>query len=145
MDATNYKIVVDTREQKPLWTSNVVVHKLDVGDYSIDGLTNDVAIERKSLPDLFGTLGKGRERFKRELERAQKLKYFAIVIDGTIQQCLNKDFEGGYQIKMRGDVVLKILCTLSVKYGIHFFFSGGRNSSKRLIRTLFNSYKGVYK
>jgi hypothetical protein len=57
--------------------------KLDVGDYSIPGLEHLYAIERKSGPDLLGTLfGEGEnsvgeraanlDRFRAELERAWK-------------------------------------------------------------------------
>lgn len=135
-----YTIIVDTREQKPLWNKNVEIKGLKTGDYSIKGHEEHIAIERKSMGDLFGTLGGGHKRFKKELERAKNLDYFAIIIDGSITKCLNKDFEGSYHTKMKGYVILKILCTLHIKYKINFFFTNGRIESKRLIKELFNSY-----
>jgi hypothetical protein len=39
------------------------------GDYTISGLEDLVSIERKSLPDLYCTLGQHRDRFEREHER----------------------------------------------------------------------------
>jgi len=141
-----YTIVVDTREQRPLFTKNVSARKLEVGDYSIDGYTEQFAIERKSLSDLFGTLGKGHKRFKKELERAQSYEYFAIVIDGTYSQALNKEFDGSYHSRMRGYVITSILFTLHMKYNINFFFTTGRVESKKVIKELMKAYlktKGI--
>ena len=86
-------IIQDTREQRPLSFDglhirgvpklDVVVHKLDVGDYSVQGLEDKVFIERKSAQDLYGTLFQGRERFERELERARDHKYKYLVIEST--------------------------------------------------------------
>jgi len=140
----NYKIVVDTREQKPLWKKNIISKKLDVGDYSIEGYEDKISIERKSLGDLFGTLGKGNKRFKKELEKAMKYNYFAIVIEGSFSSCLNKDFKGSHFSKMKGYVILKILFTLHIKYGINIFFTNGRIESKNIIKQIFNSYKNIY-
>jgi len=140
-----YTIVVDTREQKPLWKGEKIVRKkLEVGDYSIKGYEKEVAIERKSLPDLFGTLGGGHKRFKAELGKAIKYKYFAIVIDGSYSSAYNKDFEGSYHSKMRGYVITSILFTLHMKYGINIFFSNGRIESKRIIKELFYAYAKKY-
>jgi len=136
----DYKIVVDTREQLPLWKTKTVKKKLDVGDYSIEGYEDRISIERKSLPDLFGTLGKGHKRFKKELGRAEKLDYFAIVIDGSYTKCVTKDFPGSYHSKMRGYVITAILFTLHIKYGINIFFATDRVESKKIIKEIFKSF-----
>lgn len=142
------EIVVDSRESKPLWSKNVIVKKLDVGDYSFvyDGVdySDKVAIERKNLIDLFGTLGKGHKRFKRELERAQTLKYFAIVIEGDLLQIINKDFPNSQYSKMEGEVIARILFTLHVKYGINFFLANNRVQAKRVICGLFGAWVKVH-
>ena len=54
---------------------------LPTGDYSIQGYESSIAIERKSLSDLYGTLGGGRERFERELERLSKMKVAHVVVE----------------------------------------------------------------
>lgn len=68
-------IIVDTREQTPFGFGDdvpVVRAALSVGDYAADGPLGrpPIAIERKSIPDLYGTLTSGKDRFARELERA---------------------------------------------------------------------------
>lgn len=77
------KIIIDSREQAPFtfqhekYAGTVAEPgTLDTGDYSLAGLTDRVAVERKSLPDLVACLGRERERFERELQRAAALDAF---------------------------------------------------------------------
>ena len=91
-----WTVVVDSREQAPYHFHNfradaiqkyrplvvrTVVAGLASGDYSIEGFENRVAVERKSLADLYGTLGGGRERFERELQRLGEMEFAAVVIE----------------------------------------------------------------
>ena len=53
-------LIIDSMEQKPYsfksfrkWFSGMERRKLAAGDYSITGLEDKVAVERKSLQDLF--------------------------------------------------------------------------------------------
>ena len=89
------KIIQDSREQAPYafnaprYAGTVVeVGTLQTGDYSLHGLTDRIALERKSLSDLCGTLTAGRERFKRECERGRGLEYFGLVIEASMRQRL---------------------------------------------------------
>lgn len=136
----DYTIVVDTREQLPLWERNIKKEKLDVGDYSIEGYENKIAIERKSLPDAYSTLTRGMSRFKRELERAESYDYFAIVIDGSYTSLVEKNWDNAHYTKLRGYIITATLFTLHVKYGINIFFSNGRKESKRIIKEIFKAY-----
>ena len=81
-----FTVAIDTREQAA-WTFHGIatdgtrakpaapmivpteVKTLQTADYSIVGCEDRVVIERKSLSDLYGTLGGGRVRFTNELER----------------------------------------------------------------------------
>lgn len=89
------RVVVDSREQQPYKFTKIsadqkdgggrtriksVVGTLDSGDYSLEGYENEIAIERKSLADFFGTLGQGRERFLKELQRLDEGYQFAAVV-----------------------------------------------------------------
>lgn len=89
-------VLVDTREQLPfafdaipadatagggLWRVRTDRLALPSGDYSLDGYAAAVAVERKSLADLFGTVGQGRERFVRELERLADMTFAAVVVE----------------------------------------------------------------
>lgn len=90
-------ILTDTREQRPypfdaipadvehgggLWRVRTEARALPSGDYSLDGFAHRIAVERKSVGDLFGTLSAGRGRFVRELERLAAFDFAAVVIEG---------------------------------------------------------------
>lgn len=89
-------LIRDTREQtgylfafiepRPI----VEVKKLDTGDYSIKGMENLITVERKSLSDLYQTLGKGRKRFKKELERMNKIKHSFLIIEASLHTILRE-------------------------------------------------------
>ena len=53
---------------------------LNSGDYGIYGQPC-VAVERKSLPDLWMCLGSGRRRFERALGRLSKLRWPAVLVE----------------------------------------------------------------
>ena len=70
------KIIVDNREQRPFSFRGtpydgvaVEAGTLAIGDYSLAGLTDRAAVERKELADLVACLGRERDRFERELAR----------------------------------------------------------------------------
>lgn len=136
----DYIIFVDNREKKPLWTNNVFEGKLDVGDYSIMGWSDMIAVERKTTADLAGTLGKGHARFKKELERASKLEYFAIVIESNLSNILSKRFQGSVHTGMKGSTIAKIIFMIHFKYGVPIFFAEDRNDAKKVITNIFDAY-----
>ena len=77
--------IVDSREQYPLDLSplHTVAGTLTTADYSVLGLVNVVAIERKSLSDLLACIGQHRARFDREVLRLLAYPTRAIVIEAT--------------------------------------------------------------
>ncbi len=85
--------IIDTREQRPLTLQinpKLVLKSetatLGTGDYSVKGLENIIAIERKSLDDLMGCIGTGRERFEREMLRMRGFEVRGIVVESTWEQ-----------------------------------------------------------
>ena len=78
-------VVIDTREQTPLDLQPLltVTGTLATGDYSVLGLETVVAVERKSLPDLIGCVGRERERFDREVQRLLAYPVRALIIEAT--------------------------------------------------------------
>ena len=139
-------IIVDSREKTPLYfrksvnLESVVVKKLDVGDYSIEGYEDKIAIERKSPNDLFQTLGKGHKRFKRELERAKDYEYFVILVECSLTTVLNKEFEGAHYCGMMGDTIVQICYTLKLKYGIDVIFCNGKSEAVSFVRQIFKAF-----
>jgi len=131
-------IIVDSREQKPYKFKNSLVKKLDAGDYSILGLENQIAIERKNKSDAYGTIGNGRDRFIRELIRLESYKYKAIIIEASLSNFLIQPKFS----KMNPKSAINSLISWSIKYNIHVLFGDNRRLSRILcLRILEKFYK----
>ena len=77
--------IVDSREQLPLCLDPLRTEPatLPTGDYSLKGLEHHVCIERKSLDDLLGCVGRERERFERELHRMLAYPVRVLLVEST--------------------------------------------------------------
>lgn len=58
---------------------------LRTADYSIVGYTDQITIERKSKSDFYGTVGRGRERFIRQLQRMTTFEFSCVIIEASRQ------------------------------------------------------------
>lgn len=122
-----FRIIVDTREQAP-WhflempgyqvVPIITSRCLQTGDYSIENLEERIAIERKSVSDFYGSIGSGRERFEREMERLAKFEFAAVVIEGDWQQLL---IDRPQSIRMSPAAASGTIAAWSIRYGVHFF------------------------
>jgi DNA excision repair protein ERCC-4 len=126
----------DTREQlaytfecvrEPMVPYRVLRTTLSEGDYQVTRThrgaspADTIALERKSLEDLHGTVGRGRARFERELTRLQPYGYAAIIIEAPWHKILRPDLYlyggGGVQPKS----MMASLLAWSQRFGIHVF------------------------
>ena len=141
-------IIVDTREKKP-WRFNrtdncrgTISQKLNVGDYSVQGIESVVTIERKgSVSELYGNLGKGRTRFFAEIERMGDMKYKFVVCEFTFGQLLKQPRFS----KMSPNSILGSIISLQLKYNVHFIFAGNKGAMftrKILLKVYDNCLKG---
>jgi ERCC4-type nuclease len=56
-----------------------------MADYSIQGYEDEFQIERKSIPDLFGTLSGRREKFEAEVKRLHEdCEFSTIMVEGDL-------------------------------------------------------------
>jgi DNA excision repair protein ERCC-4 len=91
-----FTLAIDTREQAAFDFRSLRADKKDgggpliiktkrmtlkTGDYSIEGLEEEVSIERKELGDFLNCVGSDRERFEKQLNRLNALRFSAIVIE----------------------------------------------------------------
>ena len=84
-------VLVDTREQLPWrlvenhpnWVGEEKRVALKAGDYSVEGMQDLLALERKSLPDAIRSVTADRARFIASCARLQGLRWKAIVIEAT--------------------------------------------------------------
>ena len=83
LTAESIVAIIDTREQLPLDLAPLRIERgtLTTGDYSVKGLENVVAIERKSLEDLVLCVGTERERFERCVQRMLAYPVRCLVVE----------------------------------------------------------------
>lgn len=134
-------IVVDTREQQPYAFDGAVVKTLTSGDYSIVGLEDQVAVERKSKADAYSSLGQGRARFRREFERLALLDYAAVVIEDTLAGFLRRP----PFTQMNPRSALASLIAWSVRYRVPVYFAGDRAHGRALTQKLLQMYWRYHK
>ena len=130
------KIKIDSREQKPYEIENSEIGTVPIGDYSIPGLENHIAIERKSLDDLMGCLTKGRERFEKELSKSKGLEYFALIIEASLSDLAN----GNYRSQMNPKSAIQSLMAFSIRYRLPIFFCENRKYGQRITESLLCKY-----
>lgn len=149
-DPCPFTVLVDSREQapwrfdgfdtdrsqsgaavRPLWIP-VRWQGLPTGDYSIEtpegvSLAGKIVVERKSLADLYGTLGAGRERFAAEHERMAEIVanggYACVVVEASLEQAIG---EPPAESKLSPKTVFRTFCSWTAKYRTPWFFSGSR-------------------
>jgi len=131
-----FTIAIDTREQQPYEIPGAEVCTLPTGDYSIVGLLDRVAVERKSKADAYSSLGPGRARFRREFERLAALDYAAVVVEDTVPGFLRRP---SYS-KMNPKAAISSLIAWSVRYRVPVFFAGDREHGRALTLKLLEMY-----
>jgi ERCC4-type nuclease len=138
-------IIIDTREQNPfLFTSIIpapatVVSTLQTGDYSLQGYENQITVERKSLNDLFSTVGKGRKRFEAELQRMVEYRFAAVVVEADWLTVLRKP---PTRSRLNPKTIYASVIAWQIRYGVHFWFCPNREfAQKTTYRLLDRFYK----
>ena len=154
-----FAVLVDSREQLPYSFAGLRADACDhyrplvvelrgatlsEGDYSVEGLQGRVAVERKSAADLFGTIGQGRERFIRELERLNGLDVAAVVVEAEWSEIFTRPPEHS---QLPPKVVLRSCLTWQQRFPhVHWVFCPGRAFAERVtFRILERAWKAEQK
>jgi ERCC4-type nuclease len=133
-------VLIDTREQFPIKFKDSKLVKLSCGDYTTTGsLYSDVFIERKSLPDLVGTLTSGLDRFKREVKRASDLGYYLVVlVEDKFENALNWSPDNSFSKFANGKYIFYRIREISNEYeNIQFVFADSRENAKNMMIKIF--------
>ena len=141
----NHLIYVDSREQNPLQIKDfpTEVKGLKFGDYCLNDKdkTGNCYIERKSVPDLIGTLSAGLERFENEIKRAEEEDaYMVILVERKLEECLafNKlPYVYKKNTRVTPDFIFHNVRELIQKFAhIQFLFVDGRVECVRIVKKL---------
>ena len=129
----DFCMVIDTREQLPLFSSignlNVVVQKVDVGDYTIRGFEDSFCIERKMSGDFYGYIGKERRKTEKKLESMLSYEFAGLVVEASWEDLMAPQVFS----KVSPAVAEGFLSSCNVRYGIHTFIHDQRDWIERWI------------
>ena len=137
MKKDKFTIIIDSREQKPYYFKRSVVKNLKSGDYSVAGLEDKITIERKTKSDAYGTIGKGRKRFKKELENFINYDYKAIVVECSLSDFLKSPAFS----KLSPKSAINSLISWNIKYKVNIFFASNRKLARALVYRLLQKYR----
>ena len=141
-------IVIDTREQLPFflhphWDEKITktVKGLTSGDYSLIGFENMVAIERKSLTDLYSSLTNDRERFEREFERLRSYEFSAVVVEASHYHILHPaEYDRYWRSKASPGSVWQSIVSWSIRYPTKWYLTSGRQYAEAVCYDLLRHF-----
>ena len=134
-DAQRPCILIDTREQTPLTFSDdvdVEVCGLETGDYSLQGFTDSVRVERKSKADLVACVGPERERFLEQMTRLAGYPVRALVVEASWAELA----AGAYRSAMNPRSVTGTLLALVVDRGIPVLLVGSAREAAEAVERM---------
>lgn len=124
--------IQDTREQTP-WKfgHQTIIQKLEVGDYSVDGIQDKVCVERKRHEELVNCFcGDNRDRFQRELERGANLHRLHVVVEASFKgviECLYENWPSA----MHPAAIRGTIAAWENRYNhVRFWFCGDRETAQ---------------
>lgn len=135
----DFTIIIDTREQQPWgFEEYVVAHKkLDTGDYSIEGLQDIFAIERKkSINEIANNIVE--PRFKDVLARMGQLKYSFFLLEFSMTDVLNYPIGSNLpkrmwdKVKIKPAFIVKNILDWQLKYNIKVLFCNSSSNAEKM-------------
>ena len=145
----NKIIICDTREKGnkkilEYFTSvnqDYIISKLDAGDYMIYKDYTTIIDKKDGLLELVGNLchTAEHERIKREIARAKELgcvNFIFLIQDSKIKTIEDIKNWSSSHTKVHGLTLLKVMATMSKKYGVKFIICSRKDMPKKIIEIL---------
>lgn len=143
-------ILIDSREQIPFFVGGLYIGEsyckphtkrtcLKTGDYSIEGYSDIIAIERKSRADFWQSITHERKRFESEIIRLSEFKHKCVIIEGDFDSCISAK---KYGRKISPLAISATVASWQVRYNIPFYFLRGRKEAEIFaLQTLYFVFK----
>ncbi len=128
-------LVIDSREQQPLFEKPqdglvIARHKLEDGDYSVQGFEDKFIIERKRIGDFVSYItSEYATKTINKLERMSKMDWAGLVVEEDRDE-LDEPylFSGITKEQVRNQII-----SMNVHYGIHTYFNSDREACERWV------------
>jgi ERCC4-type nuclease len=140
---TDFVVIVDTREQKPWLFEHQAKanHKLDTGDYSIEGLESILAIERKrNVAEVANNITE--KRFKDVVDRLSKIKHSYILLEFNLEDVMKYPIGSDIpkrlwdKIRVSPAFIIKHLIDIQVDHNIKIIFCDNSENAEKLALAL---------
>ena len=109
--APPFTVIKDTREQDGYYFSafntcaGMIEHKLDTGDYTIQGLEDKVCVERKGcVEELAVNLGQKKYAFLNEIDRMKIFPHKFLILEFSLEDLLKFPDETRIPIKNKASL-----------------------------------------
>ncbi len=122
-------VLIDTREKAPFdfarfpnWISDQKKQKLNVGDYSIEGMEKLLVIERKTLTDLITTLMQQRSRFFKMCQQMTDYRWRTLIVEASYED-IKSPYGEDYNILAHPNAVSGTLDAIEARFGIPVIYA----------------------
>ena len=142
-------IICDTRERKNKKIlehfnkvgQDYIISKLEAGDYMIHKQPEIIIDKKDGLLELAGNLchTSEHERVKREIQRAKDMgckDFIFLIQDSKIKSAEDIKKWSSSHTKVKGEILLKIMQTMSKKYGVRFIIVSKKDMGETIIKLL---------
>lgn len=127
-------VVMDTREQDPLFTSRIpkglIITRdtLKNGDYSIRGFEDKIMFERKRMSDLGTYIGRDHQMTKEKLSRCKDYDFVSLIIEEEERDILfaEKQFS-----QVSNELFRQAIASLEIRFRMHVYYSRSRKDVER--------------
>lgn len=147
-EKNNFILEIDTRNQKDEYVTKYfdkqeikwIRNKLYAGDVKLLNDTKVIIDLKANIEEIAHNLCNTTEhlRIKKEIERAREIgcEQFIFLIKSDIKTIDDLRNWSSNRTKVKGETLLKIMITMSKKYGIKFIFTNKKNAGKKIIELL---------
>jgi ERCC4-type nuclease len=155
--APPFTVIKDTREQDGYFFSafntcaGMVEHKLDTGDYTIQGLEDKICIERKGcVEELAVNLGSKKYPFLEEIKRMEPFPHKFLVLEFSLEDLMKFPDEtripvkNKASLKITGKYMLKCLMEFELYNNVHIWFCGNKHNAFLAVSSLFKRINEMY-
>jgi ERCC4-type nuclease len=122
-------VVTDSREKEPYSFDckkvATICKALPAGDYSLEGLEERVAVERKTLADFVATVIRGRKRFYRELQKLSAFDSACVVVECNFRDLV----DGRYRSGAHPHALIATVAAIVVDFGVPVYFCSDRQAA----------------
>jgi hypothetical protein len=149
MNNSDFTIIVDTREQQPWSFEHYITanKKLDTGDYSIAGMENIIAVERKkSVNEIANNITES--RFTDVISRLSSIKYPFMLMEFDIEDILiypigsNLPKKLWDKTRITPQFIMKNVLEWQLYHNIKVIFCGSASNAEKIAKYIFDK---IYK